>query len=102
MKRIDNPDEYEVCKFDGVTAAKVYAGPLTELMEEELQWRTDDELTEAFGFEAEVLTLAEIWDQVDKPIVTVIIEGPFSGVILQAGNYSDNSWWEVGNLSGYA
>lgn len=49
-----------------------------------------------------MLTLAEIWDQVDKPIVTVIIEGPFSGVILQAGNYSDNSWWEVGNLSGYA
>lgn len=104
MKEIKNPDEYEVCKFDGVTAARVYSGSLTELKREELQWLVDAELTEAFGFEAEVLTLSEIWDQVSKksPIVTVIIDGPFSGVILQAGNYADNSWWEIGNVSGYA
>ena len=104
MKKIDNPTEYEVCKFDGVTAAKVYAGPLTELKEEKVSWRTDKDLTKVFGFTAEILTLAEIWDQLANrcPMITVIIEGPFSGIILQAGNYCDNEWYEIGSLSGYA
>lgn len=98
MVRIDNPGEYELIRFDGCTAVTVYSGSFGYLMKRDLKWREDPKCTEAFG----VLTLSEIWEQVSAPMVTVFIEGPLSGKILQAGNYADNGWYEVGDLAGYA
>jgi len=105
LTKIENPEEYEVCKFDTVTGTTVYSGLLGELKKEELLWRVDQELTEAFGFPAEVLTLKEIYDQMSKKdcdVVTVVINGPFSGTILQTGNYERGDWYEIGSLNGYA
>jgi len=105
MKEIDHPEEYTIVQFDGVTMSAVYAGSFGWLRSlEPLEWRQDVEASEMIGMEIEVLTLKEISDQAKKigaPMVTVFIESPLGGTILQYGNYGD-SWWQVGVLGGYA
>ena len=103
MKKIKNPEKYEVSRFDGVRAAAIYKGPLTELnlITDELKWRTDIDKSRAVGFSVNVLTLKEIVEQTGNLFITIIEEGPLSGCVLQYGNYGD-SWWQIGDLDGYA
>ena len=108
MKKIDNPSEYEICEFDGVTNCGVYVGGLANLarVNGNLQWRMDKDIAEMCECGGKVLTLTEIVDQLQEHryghgIITVIIISPLSGSVLQHGNYGDE-WWEVGTLNGYA
>ena len=106
LKKIEEPDKYEICEFDSVNAAHVYLGSFDNLTKAELKWRTDPELGKAcFGNpkEGHVLTLKEIQDQLKKQntMITIFLESPTNGKILQYGNYGD-SWWIIGETSGYA
>lgn len=93
MKKIDNPDSYTIHEFDGVEVSGVYRGTLTCMV------RANDELS---WHDGKFLTLAEIAKQLNgAPLITVIVDRPLSGEILQYGNYGDE-WWQVGELDGYA
>lgn len=104
MNIIENPKEHVICRFDGVNVATVYRGMLSCLVNasEDLKWRKETPFNE-FGIEEEleVLTLQEIKNQLKCPMITIIIEGPLSGELLQYGNYGD-SWYSIGQLVGYA
>ena len=105
---------FELTDFDGVDAAYVYCGsmPGLEFMNKRLKWRDCDEKTnKMLGIEAHVITLKEIVDQIrkiniedigmDYVIVTVFIESPMNGIILQYGNHGDK-WYKIGDYAGYA
>lgn len=94
MKKIENPSKYEVKRITewGLVSA-VYVGGLTDLAPAELHWRENDG--------EEVLTLKEIAGQLEATIITVFIQEPMGGVILQWGNYGDE-WWQIGETCGYA
>lgn len=108
MEKIPHPESIEICQFDGVTVSTVYTGGLADLksVADKLSWHEDKKAGE-FGMRYLFLTLSEIRDQIRNlhgglcPIITVFIERPFSGIILQYGNYGD-SWWLIGDLYGYA
>ena len=103
MERIEKPDEFTVCRFDGVTVTGVYVGTTDCLrcVNDRLKWRK--EVIEELSDEpTEMLTLAEIEKQLKHHIVTVIINGPMHGEIYQCGNYSAREWWKIGDLDGYA
>lgn len=105
MEEIKNPSDVEIFLFDGVSAAGVYVGTMDCLcsVRDILKWRNDAEMTDAFGEPVKVLTLAEIKEQLSNyALVTVIVESAMSGVIYRVGNYSDNAWWQIGELAGYA
>ena len=105
MKRIDKPDELEIFEFDGVCAAGVYVGMLTQLkcVTHKLVWRQDDSFADEFSAGVNVLTLAEISEQLSRyGLITVIVNGPMSGAIYQSGNYSGADWYQIGELDGYA
>ena len=110
LEEIKASGMYEVCKFDGVTSTSVYLGGFDRLEPLELEWAKID------GFDVfdylEVLTLDEIAEQarwqLDEEyisengfMVTVFIQEPLNGKILQYGNYGD-SWWQIGETMGYA
>ena len=102
MEKIENPGEFVVCKFDGVDVASVYRNGFDDLKLLRMKWRCNEKLSKELGFEYHYLTLNEIVDQLGRcGIITVFIEGPLSGEILQWGNYGD-SWFRVGELAGYA
>lgn len=108
MVRIDNPKEYLVYKFDGVTASAVYVGGLTDLKKADtLTWHEDKEASKMCGIPTYVLTLDEIRERLQNqyggssPLITVIIDNPLSGWIIQYGNYGDE-WWKIGETGGYA
>lgn len=109
MQKIEKPEEYEICVFDGVTASAVYLGGLSNLerVTVKLRWRFDAEMSRMCFDPAKVLTLKEITDQCKKlgkdrtPLITVMVESPLHGTILQYGNYGDE-WWEIGTVGGYA
>ena len=105
---------FELTDFDGVDAAYVYCGsmPCLEIMNKRLKWRDCDEKTnKMLGIEAHVITLKEIVDQIrkiniedigmDYVMVTVFIESPMNGIILQYGNHGDK-WYKIGDYAGYA
>lgn len=97
MKKIT--EDMELCRFDGVNATAVYVGSMTELQLADLEWRHED--CEYRG-DIEVLKLSEIVDQLwEATIITVFINEPMSGTILQYGNYNDGCWWEIGKTDGY-
>lgn len=108
MEQIKNPAEYEVCLFDGLMSSAVYTGSFDNLnrVSYKLSWheKSDDDYWYKPLF---YLTLDEIKDQLKNlyggtaPRITIFIERPMSGVVLQYGNYGD-SWWEIGKLNGYA
>lgn len=103
MKKIE--EDIELCKFNGVDAAAVYIGGLTDLVQaQKLKWRkADEELCRALDLDVEVLRLSEIAEQLKEAyLITIIIEEPFSGRILQYGNYCDGTWYEIGTTYGYA
>ena len=110
LKEINNSGMYEVCKFDLVTSTSVYIGDFTCLEPIELEWVKIDG-TDCIDY-IEVLTLDEIVEQAREKVsddyirenglmITVFIEGPLEGKILQYGNYG-NSWWQIAKTSGYA
>lgn len=96
-------EDLELCEFDGIDSATVYCGGLSYLEKAELKWRNADEETcETLGMcEVHILKLSEIAKQLNSGIITIIIEEPLKGRILQYGNYGD-SWWEIGTTCGYA
>ncbi len=101
MKRIENPEGYTVCEFDGVSGTGVYLGGLDELtrINDWLTWREDSERQDMVCKE---LTLAEISKQCwAYGLITVIVNEPLSGKILQYGNYGDK-WYQIGETCGYA
>ena len=100
MKKIT--EDLELCKFDGVSCTAVYVGGMTSLYPATIKWRKVEE--GEFG-EIEVLKLSEIVEQLEEknvPIITVIIDSPMYGKILQYGNYPDDCWYEIGQTCGYA
>ena len=103
MKKITNPEEFEICPFDGVDVSRVYVGGVTELERVILTWRIDKERSEMMGIKYYVLTLKEIADRLREKtdLITVIVQRPLSGEIYQWGNYGDE-WWQIGELDGYA
>ena len=101
----------ELIRFDGVTATQVYIGGLDYLTKAELQWREepimgrDDDGNEIQVDVWELLTLDEIAEQLkDNPfmLITIFIDDPMQGEILQYGNYNDGKWYRKGNTMGYA
>ena len=103
MKKIDNPENYTICEFNGVDACGVYLGGFDRLLKANLflKWRKDEELASMCECSIAVLTLKEIVDQLGNRIITVFISEPLNGTILQYGNYGDE-WWEIGSFCGYA
>lgn len=103
MEKIKNPEEYEICKFDGVGSSTVYIGSFDNLERAKLEWHK--EYVEPMGMELETLTLDEIKEQIKEQdklfMITVFISNTLSGEILQYGNYGD-SWWKIGTTCGYA
>jgi len=108
-RKIEHPEDYELCTFDGVTAATVYIGGFAnlKLANGSLKWRIDKAMGEQCYNPYNVLTLKEIQTQLSNqygghcPMITIFMESPLSGAILQYGNYGDD-WWQVGSLMGYA
>ena len=110
MKEIKHSGMYEVCKDDSVTYTTIYLGGFMDLEQVELEWEIIEGVGE-FGY-LEVLTLDEIVERVREQVdddyieenglmITVFIQEPLKGKILQYGNYGD-SWWEIGKTIGYA
>ena len=107
MQKIENPNEFEVCVFDGVNSSTVYIGSFDCLQKANLEWKK--EFVKPMCMEIEYLTLNEIKEQIgDKyrmsgsfGIITIFINSPLHGKILQYGNYGD-SWYQIGETCGYA
>lgn len=100
MKKIT--EDLELCKFDGASCTAVYVGDMASLYPATIKWRRVED--GEFG-EIEVLKLSEIVEQLEEknvPIITVIIDSPMYGKILQYGNYPDDCWYEIGQTCGYA
>lgn len=106
MKKIDNPADWEVCEFDGVSYTGVYIGSFDNLahVNSMLKWRVDEERSKMCYDPCKVLTLAEIAEQIQDIayIITVFVNEPMSGEIYQWGNYSGGDWYCIGELDGYA
>lgn len=100
IKKIENPKEYEIVEFDGVTHSTVYRHGLSMLEREtRLLWRL---LNDESFMEIKGLTLDEIRNQMlDVGIITIFVESPTHTEILQYGNYGDE-WWQIGETMGYA
>lgn len=98
MKKII--EDIELCRFNGVDVVTVYVGGINNLTIADLKWRKVYELY--FG-DVEVLRLSEIVEQLKSKttLITVFINEPLKGIILQYGNYGDE-WWEIGTTCGYA
>lgn len=97
MKKIFK--DIEICHFDGVSATEVYYGGLTDMVKAQLTWRKvkDEEMGEV-----EILKLSEIVKQIPLDgLITVIVDGPLRGEILQYGNYG-YEWYQIGETCGYA
>ena len=103
MQRIENPADFEICKFDGVSSAAVYVGFFDGLknVTDMLKWRVSKEGSEMCYDPYEILSLAEIREQLKPRIITVFDVGPLAGRVYQTGNYSDGGWYQVGDLDGY-
>ena len=102
---MQNWDNYEVSKFDGIYSTSVYKGGFNNLVNvtDKLMWHKDSDHVGEYGMEIEFLELHEISEQVNTSgIITVIENGPLRTKILQWGNYSDQGWVCLGEVQGYA
>ena len=94
MRKIENQQEYEVCKIsEWGEVTGVYAGGFSDHEKVDLKWHK--------ATDRDYLTLSEIAEQANATLITVFVETPFEGRILQYGNYG-NDWWEIGKTGGYA
>lgn len=96
-----NPKEYEICEFDGIDSSTVYLGSFDSLKKAKLIWRKENFM----DMEVNVLTLDEIKNQLQASnpyeMITIFINSPLHGEILQYGNYGDE-WYQIGETCGYA
>lgn len=93
------PGDTKVYLWDGVGAAAVYKGGVTELLKADVKTHKEDGSGDSYPIEW--ITLDEIAEQVDAPIITVITDYPLEGAIYEYGNYGDY-WVEKGSHMGYA
>ena len=101
MRKIEDPEKVIICEFDGVSAGTVYLGGISflERWNDKLDWRVDDGCS--WFKPCKELTLKEIAEQMNSPMITVFVESPLHGEIYQYGNYGDE-WWQIGETGGYA
>lgn len=98
------PGSTEIWRFDGVGAAAVYRGWLTELEPANVKWKTTDlsiwtaNVTDG---EPEFITLDELAKQFPGEQLTVIIDKPLNGEIWNYGN-AGKKWLRIGTTGGYA
>lgn len=98
------PGDTVIWKFDGVGAAAVYLGWLTDLTPAAVKWRQDDEsyeTAEVCDGEPDFITLNEIAEQFPDQMITVIIDDPLDGEIYNYGN-AGKKWLRIGTTGGYA
>lgn len=92
-------EDLVLCKFDGINTTNVYVGGFAYLHPALLRWRKEE--NDYMG-DYEVLKLSEIVEQIGKNnVITIFIDEPMRGYILQYGNYGDE-WYEIGTTCGYA
>lgn len=90
-------EDIQLCKFDGVSVVSVYKGGFDNLKKADLNWRKE---RNKYMGDLEFLKLSEIVEQLQTKIITVFIDKPMEGRILQYGNYGDE-WYEIGTTCGY-
>lgn len=98
------PGDTEIWRFDGIGAAVVYRGWLTELEPANIKWKTTEQsikVANATDSEPEFITLDEITEQYPDEQLTVIIDKPLNGEILNYGN-AGKKWLRIGITGGYA
>ena len=98
------PGDTEIWRFDGIGAAAVYRGWLTELEPANVKWKTTEQSIKVANVtdgEPEFITLDEITEQYPDEQLTVIIDKPLNGEILNYGN-AGKKWLRIGITGGYA
>ena len=98
------PGDTVIWKFNGIGAAAVYLGWLTDLTPAAVKWRQDDESHETAEIcdgEPDFITLNELAEQFPKKQITVIIDDPLDGEIWNYGN-AGKKWLRIGTTGGYA
>lgn len=98
------PGDTEIWRFDGVTSATVYTGRFSGLTPADVKWHQDDdsyETAELCDGEADYITLDELAEQFPNQMITVIIDKPLNGEILNYGN-AGKKWVRIGITGGYA
>ena len=98
------PGSTEIWRYDGIGAAVVYRGWLTELEPANIKWKTTEQsikVANATDGEPEFITLDEITEQYPDEQLTVIIDKPLNGEILNYGN-AGKKWLRIGITGGYA
>ena len=102
MQKIKHPEQYEIVKFDGVNVSGVYIGSFDRLVRTDLVWKKNKRRSEVTGMKVYSLTLDEIRKQLCEKdyLITVFVNSPLHGEILQWGNYG-NEWWQIGETCGY-
>ena len=98
------PGDTVIWKFNGIGAAAVYLGWLTNLTPAAVKWRQDDESLETAEIcdgEPDFITLNEIAEQFPDQMITVIIDDPLNGEIWNFGN-AGKKWLRIGITGGYA
>ena len=90
--------------FDSVTCTGIYLGGLDELQNVTDLLPCQTEIHPALGFEVRKTTLKEIANCFchHGDIITVFVDNPKDTIVYQYNNYSDNSWYILGELAGYA
>lgn len=94
----------EIWRFDGIGAAAVYHGWLTKLEPANVKWKTTElsiKVANATDGEPEFITLDELTEQFPGEQLTVIIDKPLRGEILNYGN-AGRKWLRIGISGGYA
>ena len=98
------PGDTVIWRFDGVGAATVYRGWLTGLEPANVKWKTTNIsiwTANATDGEPEFITLDELAEQFPGERLTVIIDKPLCGEILNYGN-AGRKWLRIGITGGYA
>lgn len=100
MQKID--ENTELAEYVGVNGIYVYRGYFSHLerADDQLKWRTDE--NNELNVSIRRITLREIADQLNCPIITVFCDDALHGEIYQYGNYMDGNWYNVGDYLGYA
>lgn len=98
------PGDTVIWKFNGIGAAAVYLGWLTDLTPAVVKWRQNDESLETAEIcdgEPDFITLDELAEQFPDQMITVIIDDPLDGEIYNYGN-AGKKWLRIGTTGGYA
>lgn len=97
------PGDTSIWRFDGVGAAVVYRGWLTKLEPANVKWKITNLsiwIANETDGEPEFITLDELTEQYPGEQLTVIIDKPLRGEILNFGN-AGKKWIRIGTTGGY-